>query len=136
MTKLLILLAAAISIIAAAFLYSSGLPWDLSLMLGCAFGFGFLAVIDWLLDGVTIFRPIGERIVADWKHAWRWLSVQMMALAGILQVVGLAVENAWLVVPPALVSAVDPGTLQVISLIVLGLGIAGRVLKQSTPAAK
>lgn len=62
-------------------------------------------------------------LVDDAKRCWRWLSVQAMAVAG-------AIQGAWLVMPDDLKSRIPEGLVQWVSLALLVLGIAGRVVKQ------
>lgn len=62
-------------------------------------------------------------LVADWKKAWRWFSVQAMALSGAIQV-------TWVSLPLDLKGSIphDLVTGAAISLAVLG--IIGRVVDQ------
>lgn len=130
---LLILLVAAVA--AALFMFVWGLHWDEAIVLGGLISCALFGLLDWCFDCINIFVPLRDRIVADWRQAWRWLSVQMLALAGVLQVLGMVLEKAWLGVPPSLLQSVSPGAIQAISLVVCLLGIAGRMVKQPAPPA-
>lgn len=63
------------------------------------------------------------RLVANAKDAWRWFSVQSMVVAGALQ-------GAWLFVPDDLKHNVPPWLATCITLVILGLGVVGRLVDQ------
>lgn len=63
------------------------------------------------------------QLVEDWKKAWRWFSVNAMLLAG-------AIQAAWIGTPDDLRAAVPAHLVQWITMALLGLGVAGRVVKQ------
>lgn len=127
--QILIILFAAVAA-AAVLLLVWSIPWAEAIVLGALISCAVFGLLDWCFECINIFVPLRDRIVADWRQAWRWVSVQMLALAGILQVLGLALEKAWLAVPPGLLGSMSPSTIQVISLVVCLLGIAGRLVKQ------
>lgn len=62
-------------------------------------------------------------LVSDWKGAWRWWSVQAMALAG-------AIQGAWVFVPDDLKSRVPDDIASVITAALMVLGIIGRLIPQ------
>lgn len=62
-------------------------------------------------------------LIEDAKQAWRWFSVQAMVLAGVVQA-------AWEVLPPDLKAGVPPKLVTWITVGLLALGIAGRLVKQ------
>ena len=64
------------------------------------------------------------RLVDNAKQAWRWFSVQSMVLAG-------AVQGAWLFVPDDLRSTVPQPWLQGITIALMCMGVAGRLVKQT-----
>lgn len=68
------------------------------------------------------------RLVTNWKRAWRWISVQAMVLAGALQ-------GAWMFVPDDLRASIPPGVVQGFTIVLLTLGVIGRLVDQ-TPKAK
>lgn len=68
------------------------------------------------------------RLVANWKRAWRWISVQAMVLAGALQ-------GAWMFVPDDLRASIPPGVVQGFTIVLLTLGVIGRLVDQ-TPKAE
>jgi protein-S-isoprenylcysteine O-methyltransferase Ste14 len=63
------------------------------------------------------------KLVEDAKQAWRWISVQAMALA-------LAVQGAWEVLPPEMKASIPPQYVTWLTLALLVLGLAGRLVKQ------
>lgn len=63
------------------------------------------------------------RLVDDFKSAWRWFSVQAMALA-------IAVQGAWEVLPPDMKAGIPPKLVTYVTLGLLVLGVAGRLVKQ------
>lgn len=68
------------------------------------------------------------RLVTNWKRAWRWISVQAMVLAGALQ-------GAWMFVPDDLRASIPPGVVQGFTIVLLVLGVIGRLVDQ-TPKAE
>lgn len=68
------------------------------------------------------------KLVANWRRAWRWISVQAMVLAGALQ-------GAWMFVPDDLRASIPPGVVQGFTIVLLVLGVIGRLVDQ-TPKAK
>ena len=63
------------------------------------------------------------RLVKNARKAWRWFSVQAMALQG-------AVAGAWLVVPNDMRAAVPSEWLAVAAIGLTVLGVAGRLIDQ------
>lgn len=63
------------------------------------------------------------RLVDDFKSAWRWFSVQAMALA-------IAVQGAWEVLPPDMKAGIPPKLVTYVTLGLLALGVLGRLVKQ------
>lgn len=63
------------------------------------------------------------RLVKDARKAWRWFSVQAMALQG-------AAAGAWLVVPDDMRASVPSEWLAACAVILTVLGIAGRLVAQ------
>ena len=63
------------------------------------------------------------KLVDNARDAWRWFSVQSMALAG-------AMQGAWLALPPDMKSRVPADLVDMLTLAVLALGIVGRVVDQ------
>jgi hypothetical protein len=66
------------------------------------------------------------KLVDDAKSAWRWFSVQAMALA-------LAIQGAWEVLPADMKAGIPPQYVTYITLLLLAMGIAGRLVKQDKP---
>ena len=67
-------------------------------------------------------------LVDNARSAWRWFSVQAMVLAG-------AVQGAWIFIPEDMRSSIPPGIVQGVTIALLALGVAGRVIDQ-TPKDK
>jgi anti-sigma-K factor RskA len=61
--------------------------------------------------------------VDDVKKAWRWISVQAMAAA-------VAVQGAWELLPDDMKAGIPPKLVTAITVALLVLGIAGRLVKQ------
>lgn len=68
------------------------------------------------------------KLVANWKRAWRWFSVQTMVLAGALQ-------GAWVFVPDDMRASIPHAIVQGITIALLVLGVVGRLVDQ-TPKGK
>lgn len=66
------------------------------------------------------------KLVDDFRKAYKWFSMQCMALA-------LALQGAWEFIPDDLRSGVPPRAVTVITLGLLVLGIVGRLIKQDKP---
>jgi hypothetical protein len=66
------------------------------------------------------------RLVDDARRAWRWFSVQCMALA-------LTLQGAWEAMPDDMKSGIPPRAVTLITLSLLALGIVGRLVKQEKP---
>ena len=63
-------------------------------------------------------------LVDNARSAWRWFSVQAMVLAG-------AIQGAWLFIPEDMKSSIPPGIVQGVTIALLVLGVAGRVVDQT-----
>jgi hypothetical protein len=61
--------------------------------------------------------------VEDWRSGWKWLSVHCMTLA-------IAVQGAWMWLPPDLKSTLPQEIVSGISIGLLVLGVIGRFVKQ------
>lgn len=66
-------------------------------------------------------------LVDNAKQAWRWLSVQAMIVAA-------AIQGAWLFIPEDMKSSIPPNVVQGVTLALLALGVAGRLVKQEPKA--
>ena len=66
------------------------------------------------------------KLVDNAKNAWRWFSVQAMVLAG-------AIQGAWVFVPEDMRTSLPPSAVQAITAVLLGMGVAGRLVKQKEP---
>lgn len=63
------------------------------------------------------------KLIDNWRHAWRFLSVQSMSLA-------LAIQGAWLNIPDDLRAHVPDRAATYVTAGVLFLGLIGRVFQQ------
>lgn len=63
------------------------------------------------------------QLVEDWHEAWRWVSVQILALQG-------AAGAAWLAVPDDMRAAVPAEWLAYAAVVLTLIGIPGRMIKQ------
>ena len=63
------------------------------------------------------------RLVPNWRKAWRWFSVQGMAL-------GVALQGAWLSIPEDMKASVPQEWVAAITMALLALGIIGRLVDQ------
>ena len=63
------------------------------------------------------------RLVDNAKNAWKFFSVQAMAVAGALQ-------GAWLAMPPDLQARVPGEWVDALTMAILALGIVGRLVDQ------
>ena len=63
------------------------------------------------------------RLVTQWQRAWRWFSMQAMALA-------LALQGAWMALPDEMKAQAHPRLVAVLTVLLLLLGLAGRLVRQ------
>jgi hypothetical protein len=63
------------------------------------------------------------KLVDDAKKAWKWFSVQAMTLA-------IAIQGAWEMIPDDMKAGIPPKLVTVVTVGLLALGIAGRLVKQ------
>ncbi|HVV29128.1 MAG TPA: hypothetical protein VHC40_14290 [Rhizomicrobium sp.] len=63
------------------------------------------------------------RLVAEWRQAWRWFSMQAMALAA-------AFAGAWTALPDDLRAHIPARLVTALSAALLLLGICGRLVRQ------
>lgn len=56
------------------------------------------------------------------RHAWKWLSTQMLAITGVMPAVWIGLPEEWR-------SAVPPKALAITTVITAAIGIYGRVTK-------
>jgi hypothetical protein len=62
-------------------------------------------------------------LIENWRTCWRMLSVQAMTLAG-------AIQGAWLFIPEDMKASIPPNVVQWLTMALLALGVAGRLVKQ------
>lgn len=63
------------------------------------------------------------KLIPNWKKSWRMVSVQAMALAG-------SIQGAWMFIPEDMKSSISPNIVQGVTVALLILGIAGRMVDQ------
>ena len=63
------------------------------------------------------------RLVRDWRQAWRWLSVQALAISA-------AVPGAWLAIPEEWRAAMPAEWLAGAAVVIGLMGIIGRLVDQ------
>ena len=68
------------------------------------------------------------KLVDDWKDAWKWISTNCMVLAA-------TVQGAWISIPDDLKQSVPVWIGSAVTIGLLALGVAGRLLKQGSPDA-
>jgi hypothetical protein len=68
-------------------------------------------------------RRLEERLVENWHSAWRWFSLQAMALTA-------AVQAGWAALPDDLRAHFPARAVTAVSVGLLLLGIAGRLVRQ------
>lgn len=74
-------------------------------------------------------KALRKRLVDDWCAAWRWVSMQMMALAVILQVVPAeAFLSVYALAPPDIQMLLPSRTALVV--FCLAVAMIGRIWKQ------
>lgn len=64
------------------------------------------------------------KLVENAKNAWRWFSVQAMILAG-------AIQGAWVFIPDDMRSTLPPNAVQALTVGLLIMGVAGRLVQQT-----
>lgn len=62
-------------------------------------------------------------LVDDAKQAWRWVSMWCMTGAG-------AIQASWLFIPEDMKASIPPNIVQGVTLALLALGVAGRLIQQ------
>ena len=63
------------------------------------------------------------KLVADWKDAWKWISVNCMVIA-------TAIQGAWVYVPEDMRTSLPPNLVHFLTIGLLAVGVAGRLIKQ------
>ncbi|QMV32619.1 hypothetical protein 2B_00046 [Ralstonia phage Bakoly] len=74
-----------------------------------------------------MFNSLKTHLVDDWHKAYRWLSVQIMVLAG-------AINAAWAYIPAEFKAAVPPERLSQMTYALLGLAVVARLIRQNAAA--
>jgi hypothetical protein len=67
------------------------------------------------------------KIVDEWRQAWKWFSVWAMGIPATVAAVWLAIPEQWQAI---FLQNVTPKQIVWAVLVILGLGIAGRLVKQ------
>ncbi len=63
------------------------------------------------------------KLVEDWRKAWKWFSVNVMVAAA-------AIQGAWLQIPEDMKSHIPEALVSGVTIGLLVLGVAGRIVKQ------
>lgn len=63
------------------------------------------------------------KLIGNWRQAPRMISVQAMTAAG-------AIQGAWTVIPDDMRSTIPPGIVHWLTLVLLVVGIVGRLIQQ------
>lgn len=61
------------------------------------------------------------KLVPNWKEGWKWISTNAMLTAA-------AIQGAWLQMPADMKECIEPGIVNAVTIVVLILGIVGRLL--------
>lgn len=69
------------------------------------------------------------KLIENWRNAWKWFSVHAMVYAA-------AIQGAWLQVSDDMKAHVPSYLISGLTITLLVLGIAGRVLKQGVEDAE
>lgn len=64
-----------------------------------------------------------RELIEDWHQAWKWASVNCMALAA-------AIQGAWLYVPDDMKSSIPPKLVSGVTIALLALGVFGRLTRK------
>lgn len=65
-----------------------------------------------------------DKIVADWMHAWKWISVQAMAF-------NAALMATWLVIPDDMKAVLPAPLIKTVAIFACAVGIGGRLYVQN-----
>ena len=95
------------------------MPWYLAALAVAA---AFAHLLFWVWRSGLLARP-HDRLVDGAGQAWRWFSVQAMALA-------LALQGAWAALPDDLKAQAPPRLPAALTVALLLLGLAGRLVRQ------
>lgn len=71
------------------------------------------------------FRHI-IRLVPNWKSCWRWISINCMVIA-------TAIQGTWIYIPDDMRAQVPHNIVHLLTILMLVLGLAGRLIQQGKP---
>ena len=71
-------------------------------------------------------NKLDDYLVANWRQAWTWVSVNCMLLAG-------SIQGAWIYIPEDLRSRLPDDMVSGLTVSLLVMGVAGRLWKQPKP---
>jgi hypothetical protein len=73
------------------------------------------------------------RLVEGWKKAYRWFSVQALALIAFIPLLADMLPTVWVSIPEDLRAVFEPSTALRIAQVIAVLGLVGRLIKQRDP---
>lgn len=73
------------------------------------------------------------KLVEGWQRAYRWFSVQALALIAFLPILAVALPEVWLSMPDDLKAMLDPAVVKWVAAAIAVLGLIGRLIKQRDP---
>lgn len=80
------------------------------------------------------------RLISNWRDSWRMTSVNLpalgLALLVLLEAAPNALASAWLALPPDLKAHIPPDFGRWLGLILIGLGVASRLVIQPALARR
>lgn len=79
-----------------------------------------------LVFGLDVLRTLQQRLVDDWRQAWRWASVRLLALS-------LALQGALLVMPDTVRAYLPDWAGHATAIFLLLAATVGRLVKQKPP---
>lgn len=79
-------------------------------------------------------KRLKDRLVANWRSAWRWWSIRLNALGllilGLVQFDPVAALYVWSLMPPAVQAILPRNFLTIIGLALFALSMIARLVKQ------
>lgn len=73
---------------------------------------------------IRLKNPMKVKLVDNWRNSWKWFSMQCMAAAGTIQ-------TTWALLSDDMKASVPPHWVSYLTIIVLALGVFGRLVSQT-----